>query len=510
MAAQAPAPSRPTPTWTTGFEIVLTVTEAGGAISADTTSATVANVAPVVDLTLSAQAVLVGAVVNATASFTDPGEPDSPWQWELDWEDGTVQSGSAASVATAITGSHAYQAPGTYTVRITVTDGDGGAGMTELSVNVSALPAVRIVTFGDSNTDNGWSGTSPVIMARAYISKVPGRLGPDDPHHPTQLAGKVVAAWTASRMNPITVVNQGIGGTTTGGGAFGGPDRHSSGSPQARTVVNSITRFEAEVLGRGIPAWHGGEPVNSVYPEGPLPRSNGYSPGAGDFAYVSMGTNDPSSGIPTAKTLLNLRWMIETWIADGLPPSHFILTTLPPTIAPDGADFPALNQGIRSLAAEKRVHFIDLAAHTAARSQLRPAPQQVVRGPGHLRPHAVIHLGADHRRLLDDLLVPTRNVAMILDHGSVLRAVRPDEVFQYRNRQQGPVPAAGVGVQALQRIERTAGSGMRRGPLPGSPPAPANRLTTSRATWPAVVNLTATTLSAPANRPSRDRGSGGA
>jgi PKD repeat protein len=347
------------------YRVVLTVTAGGQVSRPDTTEVTVSNVPPAVDLALDALTVLVGGTVRATGSFTDPGDADSPWQWELDWGDGTKQDGSAASLATAITGSHAYLAPGNYTIRLTVTDKDGAAGSAERTVSVSAPRAVRIVTFGDSNTDNGWSGTSPVIMARAYISKVPGRLGPNDPHHPTQLAGKIEAAWTASRMDPITVVNHGIGGTTTGGGAFGGPDRHSSGSPQARTVVNSITRFEAEVLGRGVPAWHGGEPVNSFYPDGPIPRSNGYAPGADDFAYVSMGTNDPSSGISTAQTLLNLRWMVETWIADGLPPSHFILTTLPPTISPNGADFPALNQGIRSLAAEKGVHLIDLAAHTS-------------------------------------------------------------------------------------------------------------------------------------------------
>jgi hypothetical protein len=225
---------------------------------------------------------------------------------------------------------------------------------------------VRIITFGDSNTDVGWSGTNPEVVARSYVSRMPFRLGPADPHDPRQLAGKIEAVWQARRINPITVVNHGVGGTTTGGGGFGGPDRHPSGSPHSRTAVNGITRFQAEVLGHGQPQWDGGEPVNQFYPEGSLPRSNAFVPGPHDFAYVSMGTNDPSTGIAPAQTLANLRWMVETWIGSGLDSDHFLLTTLPPTVGQFGAEFPSINQAIRQLGVETGVHIIDLAAYTSA------------------------------------------------------------------------------------------------------------------------------------------------
>lgn len=225
---------------------------------------------------------------------------------------------------------------------------------------------IRIVTFGDSNTDNGWDGTDPAVVARSYVSKMPGRLSAADPHDPRQLAGKIEAEWRALRMSPITAVNHGIGGTTTGGGGFGGPDRHSSGSPHARTEVQGITRFEAEVLGRGAWSWHGGEPTNQFYPDGPITRTNAFVPGPNDFAYVSIGTNDPASGIGAAQTLQNLQWMVDEWIAAGLPEAHFLLTTLPPTVPPSGADFPVINEAIRRLGVEKGVHVIDLAAHTSS------------------------------------------------------------------------------------------------------------------------------------------------
>jgi hypothetical protein len=223
---------------------------------------------------------------------------------------------------------------------------------------------VRIVTFGDSNTDNGWSGTDPEVVARSYVSKGPLRLGASDPHDPRQLAAKIEEAWQSVRQSPITVVNHGIGGTTTGGGGFGGPDRHTSGSPNARTKVHEITRFDAEVLGRGAPDWDGGEPVNESYPDGPVPRRNAFVPGAHDFAYVSMGTNDPPHGIGIDRTRENLEWMVEQWIAAGLPASHFLLTTLPP--APQyGPHIREINLAIRRLGAEKGIHVIDLSAHTS-------------------------------------------------------------------------------------------------------------------------------------------------
>jgi PKD repeat protein len=352
------------------YTVVLTVTDPNGlAGRPDTTTATVQNVAPTVDLTLDADSVFVGTIVTATGVFTDAGVMDAPWQWELDWGDGTMETGSAASAATPISGSRAYAEAGTYTIRLRVTDKDDGTGEAERTVVVRPLPGeggpVRIVTFGDSNTDGGWDGTKPDMLVRSYVSRMPLRLSPSDPHDPRQLAGKIEAVWQATRTDPITVVNHGIGGTTTGGGGFGGSNRHSSGSPNARTRVDGITRFEAEVLGLGAPDWDGGEPTNEAYPDGPIPRTNAFVPGPRDFAYVSMGTNDPASSISAARTLQNLEWMADTWIGAGLPPAHFLLTTLPPREPQFVADFPVINEAIRTWSAEKGIHVIDLAAHTS-------------------------------------------------------------------------------------------------------------------------------------------------
>jgi len=245
----------------------------------------------------------------------------------------------------------------------------GGAGSSPASNQActatmsGTAPPVRVVTFGDSNTDWGLNGTDPRVLARSYVSDG-AYLAAMNPHSPDQLAGKIESQWRGVRANAIRVVNHAIAGTTTGGGTFGGPNRHSSGAPQARTLVSGVTRFEGEVLGLKWP-WSGGEPVTSKYVNGPLRRVQAFVPTANDFVYVSIGTNDPAQRISADQTFANLRWMIERWQAAGRRPDHFLLTTLAPRAGSQGASIPSLNTGIRSLAAAKGVVLIDLATYTS-------------------------------------------------------------------------------------------------------------------------------------------------
>jgi hypothetical protein len=256
-----------------------------------------------------------------------------------------------------------------YCYRVRAMSG-GGAASSPYSNTVctttmaGSTPAVRVVTFGDSNTDWGLNGTDPLVVSRSYLSQG-SFLAAMAPHGSDQLAAKIEARWRAVRANAIRAVNHGISSTTTGGGGFGGSNRHPLGAPQARTVVSGDTRFEGEVLGLNWP-WSGGEPVTTKYTNGAIRRVQSFTPGTNDFAYVSMGTNDPSSGISTSQTLANLRWMIERWRAAGRSADHFLLTTLAPRTGTYGASFPSLNTGIRALAASQGVVLIDLANHTSA------------------------------------------------------------------------------------------------------------------------------------------------
>ncbi len=276
---------------------------------------------------------------------------------------GTNQSNVTTFTNMALSGGRMY----CYQVRAKA---GGGAATSPGSNRVctttmsGTAPAVRVVTFGDSNTDWGINGTSPQVLARSYISQGPYSAAML-PHTSDQLAGKIETRWRAVRTNAIRAVNHAISSTTTGGGGFGGPNRHSQGAPHARTLVSGVTRFQGEVLGAKWP-WSGGEPVNTKYVDGSLRRVQAFSPGVNDFVYVSMGTNDPSSRMSTGQTLANLRWMIDTWLSAGRRADHFLLTTLAPRTGPVGASFPTLNDGIRALAISKGAVLIDLASYTSA------------------------------------------------------------------------------------------------------------------------------------------------
>ena len=119
------------------YTVTLTVTDARGAASAPaTTTATIANVAP--SVTASAQSATAAASFTFTAGFSDPGTADAPWSYTINWGDGTTPTaGSVTSQASAITAAHTYGAAGTDTVRVTVTDKDGGVGAAAAVVTVS-------------------------------------------------------------------------------------------------------------------------------------------------------------------------------------------------------------------------------------------------------------------------------------------------------------------------------------------------------------------------------------
>lgn len=237
---------------------------------------------------------------------------------------------------------------------------NGASGSQVIFVATATAPpgsGVRIVTFGDSNTDVGWSGTNPAIVATAYISSAEPRMPASGGNNSTQLAGKIEAKWRALNSKPITAVNHGISATSSGTG------RTPRGAPNAREVVGGVTRFEGEVMGSGYP-WSGGEPTNAFYPSGPIARVQSFSPGANDFVYVSMGTNDPGAAIPASLTATNLEWMIDVWVNSGHAPDHFILTTLAPENG-TGTAIPQMNTQIRSLAARRGVRLVDIAVRTS-------------------------------------------------------------------------------------------------------------------------------------------------
>jgi lysophospholipase L1-like esterase len=216
---------------------------------------------------------------------------------------------------------------------------------------------VQIVTFGDSNTDLGFVGTSTQPKVASYVSGAnPAiKLGPNAPNDATQLAGKIETRWKANRTKTIKAVNHGITGTSTGTG------RSIVLSPNALEQVGGVTRFRGEVLGDAYP-WSGGEPVNDFYPTGAIQRVQAFKPRAQDFGYISMGTNDISEPVSTTTIATNLEIMVDDWISRGLPANRLMITTIPPRRASEnvGARIADLNGKIRNLAQRKGIRLIDI------------------------------------------------------------------------------------------------------------------------------------------------------
>jgi adhesin/invasin len=217
---------------------------------------------------------------------------------------------------------------------------------------------VQIVTFGDSNTDLGFSGTTTSPKVASYVSGAnPAiRLGPNSPNDATQLAGKIESRWKANSSRTIRAVNHAITGTSTGTG------RSIVQSPNAMEVVNGVTRFRGEVLGDAYP-WSGGEPVNDFYPNGAVQRVQAFKPRSTDFGYISMGTNDIFEGFSTTTIRNNLEIMIDEWISRGLAPNRLFITTLPPRRpGSESSRIPDMNSKIRALAQAKGIRLIDISS----------------------------------------------------------------------------------------------------------------------------------------------------
>ena len=123
------------------FTATLVVTDALGLASTPATAAvTIANVAPSVNAGADGT-VAVGAAFSVNATFSDPGgATDAPWVWTINWGDGAGSNGSTSTLGGPITGSHTYAAAGVYTVHVSVTDKDGGAGADDAVATVTATP----------------------------------------------------------------------------------------------------------------------------------------------------------------------------------------------------------------------------------------------------------------------------------------------------------------------------------------------------------------------------------
>jgi PKD repeat protein len=77
---------------------------------------------------------MVVGTYTLSAAFSDPDGADGPYSYTIDWGDGTSANGSTSS--SPISDFHLFLVPGTYRVRVTVTDRHGASGSDEAFVTI--------------------------------------------------------------------------------------------------------------------------------------------------------------------------------------------------------------------------------------------------------------------------------------------------------------------------------------------------------------------------------------
>ncbi|MEW6328674.1 MAG: PKD domain-containing protein, partial [Candidatus Micrarchaeota archaeon] len=126
------------------YAVTVTVTDDDGGAGNSTVTVSVINLPPEVVCPVSAS-LSEGGSLNLTCNFTDKGISDTH-NATINWGDGRIEIAPVDELNGSgnVTGSHIYLDNGNYTVTVTVTDDDGGAGNDTTFVSVSNLPPILV------------------------------------------------------------------------------------------------------------------------------------------------------------------------------------------------------------------------------------------------------------------------------------------------------------------------------------------------------------------------------
>jgi hypothetical protein len=96
----------------------------------------VVNLAPTLADLTGPSSIEAGTAITLGAAFSDPGSADT-FASAIDWGDGTTSNAAATSPLSA---THTYSVAGTFTVRLTVSDDDGGVSNEGTHIVVVTAP----------------------------------------------------------------------------------------------------------------------------------------------------------------------------------------------------------------------------------------------------------------------------------------------------------------------------------------------------------------------------------
>jgi PKD repeat protein len=136
------------------YSVTLTVDDGHGATASASATATISNVAPTITV---APSLGIESGQSASSGFTlsDAGALDSPWNFSIDWGDGSPPTTGSTGVQGFIdTPAHQYFGQGTFTIVTRATDKDG-ATATETRVITVVPRSVVIAVSPDAVSLSG-------------------------------------------------------------------------------------------------------------------------------------------------------------------------------------------------------------------------------------------------------------------------------------------------------------------------------------------------------------------
>jgi uncharacterized repeat protein (TIGR01451 family) len=172
------------------YTIRLHLSDSDGAVTSETASVTVHNVAPGVTASAAQTTSQSGAPLDFSGLITDPGLEDT---FTILWD-----FGDGVTVTGSLTPTHVYTSPGIYTVSLTVSDDDGGMGQDSLVVQVTARSL--FLPFIANNSCHSTFAPVDVVLA---IDASDSMLLPTEPGGPTKFVVAKSAAIAFLELLPF-------------------------------------------------------------------------------------------------------------------------------------------------------------------------------------------------------------------------------------------------------------------------------------------------------------------
>ncbi|QDV67282.1 hypothetical protein Poly24_09750 [Rosistilla carotiformis] len=193
-------------------------------------SAAVTNVNPTLEVSGNLAAT-VGQSISITniGQISDPGfrntanDSDETFTYSIDWGDGSTldlgdatidQVGNASRATLAsFNANHIYTSVGTKTVRITVTDDDGGSAVQTFQIAVGQPPALLLTVNRSSINENAGAGAAELTISRGTASTAASQtvsLSSSDRSEAVVPTSVTIPAGQSSVVVPVTAIDDNL------------------------------------------------------------------------------------------------------------------------------------------------------------------------------------------------------------------------------------------------------------------------------------------------------------